>query len=76
MDSGKLANLDKLLEELKTGGHRCLIYFQMTRMIDIMEEYLAYRQYKYLRLDGSSKISDRRDMVSDWQTRYLIIYMT
>ncbi|CAG8510592.1 15406_t:CDS:2 [Acaulospora colombiana] len=34
-----------------------------------MEEYLAYRQYKYLRLDGSSKIHDRRDMVEDWQTR-------
>ncbi|RUP46236.1 SNF2 family N-terminal domain-containing protein [Jimgerdemannia flammicorona] len=69
MDSGKLAKLDKLLEVLKAEGHRCLIYFQMTRMIDLMEEYLAYRQYKYLRLDGSSKISDRRDMVTDWQTR-------
>ena len=46
-----------------------LIYFQMTRMIDLMEEYLIYRQYKYLRLDGASKISDRRDMVTDWQTR-------
>ncbi|KAG0254518.1 putative DNA helicase ino80 [Mortierella polycephala] len=69
MDSGKLAVLDKLLMELKTGGHRVLIYFQMTRMIDLMEEYLTYRQYKYLRLDGSSKISDRRDMVTDWQTR-------
>ncbi|CAH1765794.1 15247_t:CDS:10, partial [Entrophospora sp. SA101] len=69
MDSGKLATLDKLLEELKAGGHRVLIYFQMTRMIDLMEEYLAYRQYKYLRLDGSSKISDRRDMVEDWQSR-------
>lgn len=34
-----------------------------------MEEYLIYRQYKYLRLDGASKISDRRDMVTDWQTR-------
>ena len=41
----------------------------MTRMIDLMEEYLIYRQYKYLRLDGASKISDRRDMVTDWQTR-------
>lgn len=71
MDSGKLAKLDKLLEVLKTEGHRCLIYFQMTRMIDLMEEYLAYRQYKYLRLDGSSKISDRRDMVTDWQTRWV-----
>ena len=38
-------------------------------MIDLMEEYLIYRQYKYLRLDGASKISDRRDMVTDWQTR-------
>ncbi|CAG8532181.1 1293_t:CDS:10 [Acaulospora morrowiae] len=68
LDSGKLTKLDELLKELKAGGHRVLIYFQMTRMIDLMEEYLAYRQYKYLRLDGSSKIHDRRDMVEDWQT--------
>ncbi|KAI8348053.1 SNF2 family N-terminal domain-containing protein [Choanephora cucurbitarum] len=69
LDSGKLAMLDKLLEKLKTEGHRCLIYFQMTRMIDLFEEYIGYKQYRYLRLDGSSKISDRRDMVQDWQTR-------
>ena len=69
LDSGKLATLDRLLERLKTEGHRCLVYFQMTRMIDLFEEYISYKQYKYLRLDGSSKISDRRDMVSDWQTR-------
>ncbi|KAI8967388.1 SNF2 family N-terminal domain-containing protein [Mycotypha africana] len=69
LDSGKLATLDKLLEKLKPEGHRCLIYFQMTRMIDLFEEYINYKQYKYLRLDGSSKISDRRDMVQDWQTR-------
>ncbi|QSL66916.1 hypothetical protein MERGE_001303 [Pneumocystis wakefieldiae] len=68
-DSGKLAKLDELLASLKAGGHRVLIYFQMTKMIDLMEEYLTYRQYKYLRLDGSSKINDRRDMVNDWQTR-------
>lgn len=69
LDSGKLAKLDKLLAELKANGHRVLVYFQMTRMIDLMEEYLSFRQYKYLRLDGSSTISERRDMVSDWQTR-------
>ncbi|KAG0172957.1 putative DNA helicase ino80 [Apophysomyces sp. BC1034] len=68
LDSGKLATLDKLLEQLKSEDHRCLIYFQMTRMIDLMEEYISYKQYKYMRLDGSSKISDRRDMVQDWQT--------
>lgn len=67
-DSAKLARLDSLLRELKAGGHRCLIYFQMTRMMSIMEEYLVYRQYKYLRLDGSTAIGDRRDMVNAWQT--------
>lgn len=61
--------LDSLLHDLKLGGHKVLIYFQMTKMIDLMEEYLVFRQYKYLRLDGSSKLEDRRDMVTDWQTR-------
>ena len=68
-DSGKLANLDNLLLKLKEGGHRVLLYFQMTRMIDLMEEYLTYRNYKYLRLDGSTKLEDRRDTVHDFQTR-------
>lgn len=68
-DSGKLAKLDELLRELKEGGHRVLVYFQMTRMIDLMEEYLTYRNYTYCRLDGSTKLEDRRDMVADFQTR-------
>lgn len=68
-DSGKLAKLDQLLRNLKHGGHRVLLYFQMTRMIDLMEEYLTYRNYKYLRLDGSTKLEDRRDTVHDFQTR-------
>ncbi|KAJ5760005.1 Helicase C-terminal [Penicillium odoratum] len=67
-DSGKLAKLDQLLRELKPGGHRVLLYFQMTRMIDLMEEYLTYRNYKYCRLDGSTKLEDRRDTVADFQS--------
>ncbi|KAK5128581.1 hypothetical protein LTR08_004065 [Meristemomyces frigidus] len=67
-DSGKLAQLDKLLCELKDGGHRVLLYFQMTRMIDLMEEYLTYRNYKYCRLDGSTKLEDRRDTVAAFQS--------
>ncbi|KAF2263917.1 helicase SWR1 [Lojkania enalia] len=68
-DSGKLAKLDQLLKELKENGHRVLLYFQMTRMIDMMEEYLTYRNYKYCRLDGSTKLEDRRDTVADFQSR-------
>ena len=68
-DSGKLAKLDQLLRQLKQEGHRVLLYFQMTRMVDLVEEYLTYRNYKYLRLDGSTKLEDRRDRVHDFQTR-------
>lgn len=68
-DSGKMVVLDKLLFNLKSEGHRVLIYSQMTRVIDLLEEFMAYRRYKYIRLDGSSKISDRRDMVSDFQSK-------
>ncbi len=46
-----------------------LIYSQMTRMIDLLEEYMYHRRHTFIRLDGSSKISDRRDMVADFQQR-------
>jgi DNA helicase INO80 len=68
-DCGKLAKLDALLKELKAGGHRVLLYFQMTKMIDLTEEYLTYRNYKYCRLDGSTKLDDRRDTVADFQSK-------
>lgn len=67
-ESAKLRKLDELLVKLKSEGHRVLIYFQMTKMMDLMEEYLTYRQYNHIRLDGSSKLEDRRDLVHDWQT--------
>lgn len=68
-ESAKLKKLDELLVKLKEEDHRVLVYFQMTKMMDLMEEYLTYRQYNYIRLDGSSKLEDRRDLVHDWQTK-------
>ncbi|XP_033245825.1 chromatin-remodeling ATPase INO80 [Drosophila miranda] len=68
-DAGKLFVLDTLLTRLKAEGHRVLIYSQMTKMIDLLEEYMWHRKHRYMRLDGSSKISARRDMVADFQTR-------
>lgn len=67
-DCGKLGALDELLRELRADGHRVLIYNQMTRMIDLLEEYLQYRGLSYLRLDGSTNIGVRRDLVHAWQT--------
>ena len=68
-DAGKLSVLDGLLAQLKAEGHRVLIYSQMTKMIDLLEEYMNHRRHTYIRLDGSSKIHERRDMVNDFQQR-------
>jgi DNA helicase INO80 len=68
-DSHKMVVLDRLLTRLKLEGHRVLIYSQMTKMIDLLEEFMTHRRHKYIRLDGSSRISERRDMVNDFQTK-------
>ncbi|TFY59646.1 hypothetical protein EVJ58_g5650 [Rhodofomes roseus] len=59
-DCGKLQELAKLLRERKAGGHRILIFTQMTRILDILETFLNFHGYLYLRLDGSTKIEDRQ----------------
>ena len=42
--SGKMVLIDKLLPKLKAGGHRVLIFSQMVRCLDILEDYLVYRK--------------------------------
>lgn len=51
---GKMVLLDKLLRRLKERGHRVLLFTQMTRMLDIIEDYLVMRQFQYCRIDGTS----------------------
>ena len=45
--------LDKLLPKLQSRGSRVLIFSQMTRLLDILEDYCLYRGYKYCRIDGA-----------------------
>uniref|UniRef100_M4BDG4 Helicase n=1 Tax=Hyaloperonospora arabidopsidis (strain Emoy2) TaxID=559515 RepID=M4BDG4_HYAAE len=61
--SGKMMVLDKMLRELKRMGHKVLIFSQMTRVLDILEDYLSMREYSYCRLDGSTKLIDRVDQM-------------
>ena len=41
--SGKLVLIDKLLDYLKSTGHKVLLFSQMTHMLDILQDYLGYR---------------------------------
>uniref|UniRef100_A0A667YYH2 Chromodomain helicase DNA binding protein 3 n=1 Tax=Myripristis murdjan TaxID=586833 RepID=A0A667YYH2_9TELE len=50
--SGKLTLLQKMLRKLKEQGHRVLVFSQMTKMLDLLEDFLDYEGYKYERIDG------------------------
>jgi chromodomain-helicase-DNA-binding protein 7 len=50
--SGKMVLVDKLLPKLKANGHRVLIFSQMVRCLDILEDYLIYMKYPFERIDG------------------------
>ena len=50
--SGKMVLIDKLLPKLKDGGHKVLIFSQMIRVLDLLEEYLLSKRYLFERIDG------------------------
>ncbi|KAA3485313.1 ISWI chromatin-remodeling complex ATPase CHR11-like [Gossypium australe] len=57
--AGKMVLLDKLLPKLKERDSRVLIFSQMTRLLDILEDYLMFRGYQYCRIDGNTGGEDR-----------------
>ncbi|KAF2261179.1 hypothetical protein CC78DRAFT_362667 [Lojkania enalia] len=61
--AGKFELLDRILPKFKATGHRVLIFFQMTQIMNIMEDYLRLRGLAYLRLDGATKADDRSDLL-------------
>ncbi|KAI8634916.1 SNF2 family N-terminal domain-containing protein [Xylariaceae sp. FL1651] len=61
--AGKFELLDRILPKYKATGHRVLMFFQMTAIMDIMEDFLRFRGIMYLRLDGTTKSEDRSDLL-------------
>lgn len=65
---GKMIVLDKLLDRLKSQGSRVLIFSQMTRMLDILEDYCMWKNYTYHRLDGQTKHCDRTSAIDEFNS--------
>lgn len=61
--SGKLVIMHKMLRKLKDDGHRVLIFSQMTKMLDLLEDFLDAEHYKYERIDGGITGSLRQEAI-------------
>ncbi|XP_077244441.1 protein CHROMATIN REMODELING 4-like [Tasmannia lanceolata] len=64
--SAKLTLLHSMLKILNKEGHRVLIFSQMTKLLDILEDYLAieFGPKSFERVDGSVSVADRQAAIA------------
>ncbi|KAK5932038.1 hypothetical protein CgunFtcFv8_003774 [Champsocephalus gunnari] len=77
--SGKFELLDRILPKLLATNHRVLLFCQMTTLMTIMEDYFSYRNFQYLRLDGSTKADDRAMLLTKFNeqgSQYFIFLLS
>lgn len=77
---GKMVLLDKLLPKVKEQGSRVLIFSQMTRMLDILEDYCLWREFEYSRLDGQTPHEERQQSINEYNapgsTKFIFMLST
>ncbi|KAI9337539.1 SNF2 family N-terminal domain-containing protein [Obelidium mucronatum] len=64
--SGKFELLDRILPKYFRTGHRVLMFFQMTKVMDLMADYFNYREIKFLRLDGAINGESREILLKEF----------
>lgn len=67
--SGKFELLDRILPKFRTSKHRVLLFCQMTSCMTVMEDYFTYRNYPYLRLDGTTKAEERGELLAQFNKK-------
>lgn len=63
---GKLWILDRILVKLHKTGHRVLLFSTMTRLLDILEDYLQWRRLIYRRIDGMTTLEARESAIVEF----------
>lgn len=78
MHVGKLQQLAVLLMRLKAEGSRCLIFTQMSKMLDVLEAFLNLHAYVYMRLDGSTKPAKRQELMTRFNSnpKYFVFILS
>ena len=67
VESAKLRAFAKLVDELRTGGHRSLVFSQFVGHLALIREYLDKKNISYQYLDGSTSVKQRQVAVDNFQ---------
>ena len=60
--SVKTQFLLKLMSNLKSEGHRLLIFSMSKKMLDLLEIIFNEKDHKFLRIDGDTEIASREQL--------------
>ena len=67
-NSGKFLILDKMLDKFVTkSGSKVLVFSQFTSVLNIVEDFLCWRQFEFLRIDGGTTLEDRVNFMEEFQ---------
>uniref|UniRef100_A0A915EP89 Uncharacterized protein n=1 Tax=Ditylenchus dipsaci TaxID=166011 RepID=A0A915EP89_9BILA len=76
LDSGKCSQLDAMLPGIIEKEEKVLIFSQFTTLLDILELYMDCRGYKFFRLDGSTPVMERQEMINQFnQDRSIPVFL-
>merc|ERR1719188_2698803 len=63
---GKMQVLHQMLQRLRDGGHKTLVFSQFTSVLDLIGDSLTLKGYKYVQLDGRVKLEDRQERIESF----------
>ncbi|CAH8649371.1 unnamed protein product [Heterobilharzia americana] len=73
--SGKIEWLNSNLPKLISEGHRILIFSQFVIMLDILEEFLRITNRRYIRLDGTTPVSERQTLIDRFNSSSIEVFL-
>ncbi|KAK6505440.1 SWI SNF-, matrix-associated actin-dependent regulator of chromatin, subfamily a, containing DEAD H box [Arthrobotrys musiformis] len=67
MDSAKVLALKDILLKARENGDRVLVFSQFTMVLDILEKVLGTIEMPFLRLDGSTNVALRQELIDQFE---------
>lgn len=75
----KFRALEQILLPLIESGHKCLVFSQFTKVMDLIQDWLHFQNIEVCRLDGSTAQGEREDQIAlfnDSKSQYKVFLLS